>query len=281
MTKRSHHQVVGSCLLFSWLVACSGASPEQNAGSFDASLAPSSSEAGPSRGGRPDAGLPDASVSPDPVPAEIPGAWPQRPTACFGIGNACDDNCGGACFLGEPEFCAPRGGGGLICSPGSCPVDKPFCLLGLCMELEDAACVCTGSVTQELSICKASPRASTVSECLDTGASCMDDHRPCCDGLGCYLVDGAPVCGKPCADSAECESGCCNRGLCAAADACGGEGESCESRGCRVGTACAIGDEATECRRECDTKADCSDLRDAPCCEPFGATAICWPGASC
>lgn len=185
----------------------------------------------------------------------LPGGFtPAIP--CGGLGQTCSASakcqsgldCAGA-------NCMPKPDGTTVptCGDKSCPAEAPVCVLGICLTVDQLACVC------------AEPDAQIVyrqcwpllvrpdTECIAADGLCDSAPETCCDGLSCLQgMDDAGrqqlgLCRTPCKTSDDCGgSRCCATALGVAGPFCGPR-ELCVSA-CR--------EESEEC-----------DAEFRPCCE--------------
>jgi hypothetical protein len=99
---------------------------------------------------------PATSASSGPAPE-----WSRSGLTCGAIGMACEncaDDSDTLCYLGEEFVCVPKDStGGLLCSRGSCPTERPYCMDRNCMTLEEANCLCTGDPGSSVPDCALPP----------------------------------------------------------------------------------------------------------------------------
>ncbi len=200
------------------LAGCSSTdAPANGAGgaSGSAGAQPAGGSAGASAGsagqGGSSAGAPNGGGGSSGAPA----LW-SRPTACSSLGEDCSQcGSGTVCFLSQPQVCAPPDSV-VQCGLGTCTTDKPYCIDGFCMVLNDAACFCTADPGKTVAGCLIAPADHVAAnmkanECHAQDTACgSTDTVPCCAGSTCAAFGNVPTtCIKECSSGADCSTGCC------------------------------------------------------------------------
>ncbi|MBN1652682.1 MAG: hypothetical protein JXA30_02785 [Deltaproteobacteria bacterium] len=228
-------------------------------------------DSAPSKGG--DAGKkPIGGPSTWDPPIDIPSRW-DPPDECGSLGEPCvGGDCDGdaQCNYDIAICVAPR------MNPltdfgcdNDCPREFPYCLHYSCMTFKEASCFCQGLLGSQDRRCAGGPELA-LGLCRGEGAGCSKESE-CCGDLSCVeLAPGRRSCYKVCADSDECDSGCCTdfkdlgSPLCAPIEECENpckkRGEICESASeCCLGT-CVTDTEVPDwigCRPSCSDDSDC------------------------
>lgn len=258
-------------------VGCGGGdddTPDPDSATDDQHNGPSDGP-GPSGGddaGKPASGGPTGSgIDPNTIPTQFDAL---DSAACGSLGEACGFatgvSCDGTtCNLGV-NVCLPTPMGSfLLCRPGNCSPDKPYCIGGQCLDLEEASCVCGRANITAVPECAAPAIAALGAKRKPDGSVCLERSGPCDGPYGC------------CA-GLDCRADDTSRKLCQAP--CGNEGETCGSTiACCDTTALTClkfaSDPDFQCYPRCETDGDCGD----GCCQEIdsGPDGVCRDAATC
>ncbi len=185
----------------------------------------------------------------------LPGGFVPK-IDCSGLGQSCGVSikCPGKLACAGAN-CMPAVDNKTVfaCGDASCPSEAPICTLGICLTVDQLACVCAEPDAQSMyNSCRSLlPQGGLV--CTPENGLCDGAPTNCCEGLTCLRGQDASkrqalgLCKVPCKS----DTGCKDIECCASAD--GIAGPFCAPRDtCRS--------ECRQLREECD-----SDLK--PCCE--------------
>lgn len=186
----------------------------------------------------------------------LPGGF-EPEIKCTGLGQTCGVKieCPGKLACAGAN-CMPAVDNKTVfaCGDASCPGEAPVCVLGICLTVDQLACVCAEPDAQNVySNCKSLlPQGGPV--CTPEDGLCDGSPTSCCDGLSCLRGEDATkrqalgLCKVPCKSDKGCKAT-----------------ECCTSADGIAGSFCANRD---ACRSECrsDIRAECDgDLK--PCCK--------------
>ncbi len=233
----------------------------------------------------------------------LPGGF-EPDILCGDLGKACSVKvkCEGKLTCAGSN-CMPKIDGEKVidCGDSSCPAEAPICTLGICLTIDQLACVCAQPAAQSVYANCKSLQKDDAPKCIDTDGLCDGSPDDCCTGLSC--VQGKDesgkqqlgLCEKPCQEQTDCSADeCCAtvdgvagsfcgpRGLCIkACRPLNGECDG-EFKPCCEGLICSSSpDDLTlnGCKVSCDQDSDC----DTGCCVLFSGrdNGICAPKDRC
>lgn len=233
----------------------------------------------------------------------LPGGFTPA-ISCGGLGQTCGASakcpsgldCAGA-------NCMPKPDGTTVptCGDKSCPAEAPVCLLGICLTVDQLACVCAEPDAQIVYRQCWPLLVRADGECIEADGLCDTAPETCCDGLSCLQgTDDAGrkqlgLCRTPCKTSDDCgASRCCATALGVAGSFCGPrelcvsacreESEECDAdfRPCCEGLVCADSPQDPTldgCKQPCAKDGQCA----TGCCVLFtsGDHGVCGPRDRC